>query len=375
MEIPLQQNTKINGRDKVRLFLLLLVILLLPLYLLPSGMPQVSHWLLALFAVLSFFCTKGTIQDRAVLLWLWGFTLYGILVNITCSVVFDSYDFLMSSIYLLFNAISFTLISSFLCQIFSNQVVRNLLIIALLFSLLMYVIFYFVGIGRYNFKPRYNGFFNDPNQMAFWSLCVFSAIAVFSRSKVFLVVAFLSTLIIVLASMSRSALVGIFPIILGVFFKVVYKLNFKVIIFILLGLIVAAFFIDWEQVYDVFNLEYLFDRVQGTNTSDQLDVRGYNLPKKYPEYLLFGSGQGSLERFSRVDEIHSTWVGVLFYYGVVGLVLFAGYLWSFFKNLKFYDVLIALGPLFYSFSTYGLRTPSFFIFLAFIFASESIRKK
>jgi hypothetical protein len=58
---------------------------------------------------------------------------------------------------------------------------------------------------------------------------------------------------------------------------------------------------------------------------DTLATRGYDRIVNYPEYLLFGAGEGAYERF-RSDlygsEIHSSYGTLLFCYGIPGTALF-----------------------------------------------------
>jgi hypothetical protein len=100
----------------------------------------------------------------------------------------------------------------------------------------------------------------------------------------------------------------------------------------------------------------------------QLLARGYMRVVQYPQYLLYGAGQGKDERFGEVGgyayEIHSSSVAVLFYYGVLGFMLFAVFLWKLFsikKNLLFLTPLLVYGLF-----TYGLRSPYFWLALGFL---------
>jgi hypothetical protein len=100
----------------------------------------------------------------------------------------------------------------------------------------------------------------------------------------------------------------------------------------------------------------------------QLLARGYMRVIDHPQYLFYGAGQGRDERFGEIDgevyEIHSSPVAVLFYYGFLGLVLFAAFLWRLFSakwNLLFLSPLLVYGLF-----TYGLRAPYFWVALGFL---------
>lgn len=100
----------------------------------------------------------------------------------------------------------------------------------------------------------------------------------------------------------------------------------------------------------------------------QLLARGYMRVVQYPQYLLYGAGQGKDDRFGGLNgdyyEIHSSPVAVLFYYGIVGFLLFAAFLWKLFSskiNLLFLSPLLVYGLF-----TYGLRSPYFWLALGFL---------
>ena len=237
------------------------------------------------------------------------------------------------------------------------------------FGILILAAMGILGIGRYIFFPRYNAFFNDPNQMAFWSLCVLAIILFCKDIKTQLkLVAFLCTFVIITLSASRSGLLGLFTLIFGLIFQFIVRKGknsgIKSLVSICLLIIVFSFigFMAINEYKE--SVSFLFNRLNEVDFGEQSDIRGYGRILQYPEYTILGAGQGADLRFSVTGlEIHSTWAGLLFYYGAPGILLFLYIVYSIFVRLKFPEKFIFLGPLFYSFSTYGLRTPIFWIFL------------
>lgn len=69
--------------------------------------------------------------------------------------------------------------------------------------------------------------------------------------------------------------------------------------------------------------KYTVNRFNEKGLDDTFAGRGYDRICKYPEYLLFGAGEGAHYRFAEkslfLGEIHSSWAGVLFYYGIIDL--------------------------------------------------------
>lgn len=241
--------------------------------------------------------------------------------------------------------------------------------VAIFIGILVLAVFSLAGLGRYDFFPRYNGFFNDPNQMAFWVICLLSVfILASSKNNSKLIILFLSGLsvYIVTASLSRSALVGLFFVVIGIYLKVQgfgSSKDFKKAMltgFLSLCCIIAAIL---YSDFDFSNLD-IVERMLNTRFDEQADIRGYYRAIQFPEYLFLGAGQGLDFRFNSIHEIHSSWMALFFYYGFVGAVLFLLLLSKIFFRLDIADKFIFLGPLFYGFSTYGLRTPVFWLFLA-----------
>jgi hypothetical protein len=105
-------------------------------------------------------------------------------------------------------------------------------------------------------------------------------------------------------------------------------------------------------------------RFSEINVDDDLDERGWYRLIEYPDFLLFGAGQGQHFRFNSDVEIHSTWAGIFFYYGLIGFILFFFPFFLMIKNLKMGSKLIVLAPLVYSLSTFSARTPIFWFFIA-----------
>ena len=239
---------------------------------------------------------------------------------------------------------------------------------ALPICLIVLFVLSFFKIGRFDFFPRYNAFFNDPNQMSFWALCVaasfFLLSSIFRINIIYVATAFVMLAFIILSSASRSALVGIIPMLLGLI--ILNKDYFKTVSTRFLGILFAFILLSYF-IYSISGMEqtqYLMDRFVTTDTDLQLSDRGYDRFSDYYQYLIFGAGQGADFRFNSTHEIHSTWAGILFYYGFIGFSLFLFFISKIFFSLSLAEKLIFLSPLFYSFSTFGARTPIFWVFIA-----------
>lgn len=325
-------------------------------YIFDSGLPQPSHFLLIVL-IFYFILFKSKIKVNLTSNILLIFLSYVTFVNVLWCIFSDSFTYITSLIFWIFNFLTFFAITNSFKVKFS--IFQNIILISFLIILICWIL----GVGRYNFNPRYNFFFNDPNQLAFWVLCSLS-IYLLKPNKMSILAISLGFLI-VMSSMSRSAILGLIFILIGYTFFYKFEYDLKKIltkIFVMSFLFLSIFMII-KTNQDEF--KYILDRFVETDVEDQADIRGYTALLKYPEYLLFGGGQGEYYRFSSTNhEIHSTWAGLLFYYGIIGFLIFIFFLWSIWKKLSFYEKIIFLAPLIYGFSTYGLRTSIFWFFIS-----------
>lgn len=337
-------------------------------YIFASGLPQPSHMVFAviiLFTVLGFFIKGFDKKYGGFYKYIFLFLGYSTLVNLIWSIIEQDPEFLLATVYWFFG--TGLLISC--VKYLSSESHIEVFKVAIFIGILILAVFSAVGIGRYDFFPRYNGFFNDPNQMAFWVICLFSFfILISSRSNSKLIILVLSGLsvYIVMASLSRSALVGLFFVIIGIYLKVQGFGSSKDFKKAMLTGFLSLCFIIGIVLYSDFDFSSLdiVERILNTRFDEQADIRGYYRAIQFPEYLFLGAGQGLDFRFNSPHEIHSSWMALFFYYGFVGSVLFLLFLSKIFFRLDIAEKFIFLGPLFYGFSTYGLRTPVFWLFLA-----------
>lgn len=337
-------------------------------YIFKSGVPQPAHLVIIALFFYYFYYSKQiviNIFSYNYVAPIGFFVLYAILINTIFGSINLDFSFVFSSVYFLFGLL--TLVATFFSLVKDSNNVKPIMF-SLYAGLLLLFIFSFLKVGRFDFFPRFNAFFNDPNQMAFWALCVSSSFfllsSVYKTNVILVASSFVMLVFIILSSASRSALVGIIPVLLGL--VILNKDYFTSISAKIVGIFFAFTFISYF-IYSISGMEqtqYLMDRFVTTETDQQLSDRGYDRFSSYFEYLLFGAGQGADFRFNSTHEIHSTWAGVLFYYGFIGFSFFIYFLIKIFISLSLAEKLIFLSPLMYSFSTFGARTPIFWVFIA-----------
>lgn len=338
-------------------------------YVWDSGTPQPSH-IFVVFFILSFVLKRSVLDISSIKILLL-FTIYVIINNIVWFFINDfSQSYLDSIMYWVFN-FSFYL---FLINLGGNKdIFFKAVLNIIFFSYLLIFFLWFIGFGRYDYYPRFNGFFNDPNQMAFWILSTCSIYLCISKKNYSNIAVYLLTVFLILLTLSRSALLGIPFLTLALITKQKGSLSKKI------ALTAISFFTLLVIFYMTYK-EGFFDNIilrffEGVEEKDkQIGDRGFDLLLEFPEHLLFGAGQGGYDIYSSTGhEIHSTWLGILFYYGIFGLLLFLFFLYNIFKRLTFSEKMLFIAPMVYGFTTYSVRNTIFWFFIGIFFLAKKNR--
>ena len=356
-----------------------------PFYFFDSGTPQPSHIIMLIASVaIIFINNKYCVSILKSNMSLITFLAVVFSVNFFYFFEYRNIIFIINSIYWLYGSIIFL---SVLC-VFDNKWLaswtKKLIILQLCFILISYL----VGWGAYDYWPRYQYFFNGPNQLGLFALSTLIIYLVLSRGKIttgFLAAYFLGGCAIVMTG-SRGCFLALIPLVL--LMSYLEERNFKKqFILISVSIFIFLFFYFLKLPWYKPNFESFTSDDVGTNTFSrfsvlciycdsiqlnlveyQLQARGFFRLLDFPQYLLFGSGQGMHERFCNLEEqcyeIHSSILGVLFYYGLPGLAFF---LMAVYNAFKYKINILLLLPLFvYGLFTYGLRSPYFFLTLGFV---------
>ena len=334
-------------------------------YIFSSGGIQPAHIPLLLIMGFSFFKVRQiTLSQNQTLKYLFIFLIYIMFTNISWSLIEQDVTFISSLVYWFFGFI--VLVSGVVD--FKNEKIIYFLRYSAFLGITTLLLAWLIGEGRYSFPPRYNGYFNDPNQMAFWVLCTFSIyFYLIPKDRKWLVfILLMFSAVLVFATISRSALLGLVFSTIGVFIRFqglgtksslsnrIFYIISSLIIFVLTFL-----YFSKSNAYIT-----LINRLLTSDFGSQAEIRGYTRIFEYPEYLFLGAGQGLDSRFESVHEIHSSWAALLFYYGIFGLSIFLIFLMKIFIKLDLAGKFVFVGPLVYGFSTYGLRSPIFWFFIA-----------
>lgn len=292
------------------------------------------------------------------------FLIYTIFVNLFWSL--SAEETMFSAIQQAFNLFVFIGFFSYF-RLASHKEARHAAI-GLTIIVSAFLILAMLGIGRYTFEPRYNAFFNDPNQMAYWLLCVLviaSNLDLYNRNNSYkrdFISWFGGLLTSMFYAKSRSGMIGF----LVYFIKFI---NVKVCLFVLVPLMILFMAVFFEY----FQLIMQSLRLSSLAIDYEIEQRGILVPFDYPQYLLFGSGHGNFERFDLPHEVHSSLSGAFLYYGIPATLIFVFAI--FFSKIPIRSKISFLALLAYGISTYGFRTPIFWISVASILNSGFVMHK
>ena len=205
------------------------------------------------------------------------------------------------------------------------------------------------------FAPSAGGreilFFNNPNQLGYWAVIsgsLFFLLA--SRLRVPLLVQLLggaAVAYLAALSLSKAAIVSV-----GVMLALVFLRRPRHAVIAACAVCVVMF-----VAADSALVESVMDRISniGEQQDDNLTGRGYDRIWKWPEYLVFGAGEGALWRFYTKLEVHSTFGTLLFSYGIPGFGLFCLLVYRIFQQGGLAS-LVALAPAFlFGLTHQGLR--------------------
>jgi hypothetical protein len=352
-------------------------------YVFPSGYPQPGHVLLSLLVVSvlwKFKSVKFGPTEKILL----GFLVYVVLINALFFWIHSSMEFLISAVYWIFGVLLLlTLRQIFLTDSRLALSIPIALILVTSISLFLSVL----GNSDFFWGKRLIGTFNDPNQMSYWLLCSLVGTALASNLTKWInpntvLPLFMPIFFLAFLAGSRSASLGLtvaFGALVGWLFSTARNRPNRLIgsekqAGVAVLALVTALVLFMLVLYGVNDavevaVDDLLNRVRKIDIYWHLDIRGYTRLTEFPQFLLFGAGQGLDGRFHEgLYEIHSSFMGVLFYYGIFGFLLFFGFVYSLVKDrLSGWQLLIFSAPFVYGLFTFGLRTPIFWIMLSVLY--------
>jgi hypothetical protein len=345
-------------------------LVMIPFYIFPSGLPQPSDVLAVLLVPAAIIGWNGR-MNRALtstIRPLLAFTLWVTAVNYGWAIVTGNFDFLKSymifPIYYLFNVAVF--VSALIVyQRFGDIVLRLTLHVVSAVVLFQVGASFVSGVGIY----RGSVFFNSPNQLGFYALLAATAITLLHRrcgtGLLRASVALTGCAYLAALSASRAALGGIAVL----FFLLVFS-NPRVIVVASIAA-VGLLTIGGPVSNALDNVQARVSQDRHPNTSF-VEERGYDRLWEHKEYLLFGAGEGDVQRFrdtpTSPGEVHSSFATVLFSYGVIGMLAFLLFIRRILKGASLRLAIMLLPMLAYTLAHNGLRFTMLWMTLALFVA-------
>jgi len=342
-----------------------LSLLLTPVHVVRSGMPQPGDWLIVLLVPLALIGWRGSLEKRhsrmlRALMW---FTLWVFAVNYAWALILwkwnDPKNFILHPFFYFFNA------AVFLCSLILARRRRELFLRITVDAVFITIVVLLVASFVYHNDYRGQVFFDSPNQLGYYALLSACLFAMTQRplgmSRVRVAVAITCCAYLAVLSASRAAVAGISVLLLMLVFsnpRTIIIASLAAIGIVSIGGPVAkAIEVSQERVEHGQDARLSFS-----------EERGYDRIWKNPEFLITGAGEGAYERFvgpgEHRRELHSSFGTIVFGYGVVGVVLFLIFAIRAVRGAPLRLAVMLVPALIFTVAHQGLRFTMFWVVLA-----------
>ena len=379
-----QESDKLN----ISHWLFLLFWLLKPFYLWESGSIQVSDFVFLMSFAAWLVINRGNILIEGHNLYFFLFITFTLVINIAYLYILKDLSYLVSTFYYVYNFLVILIFSDFK----HNKTFLKALLWASAFNLFVQLAILTLGLGSYFWGDfRFMGSFNDPNQFSFSMFTSFLIVYILSQyfynqenhsRFTTVLVAFALAFYFVVQGSSTGMLLGfiVFVLMMVVSFINLEKtpafvfLKFSGILLIAcIILIVAAMGFSGPSLeaspdsssFLFFRMTQKLDILSGGGFEALLKDRGMDKIISYPFYLIFGAGEGSfIERFPEsVYEVHSTFPGILFYYGIIPFIILCAWIWHHVKSIHLMLLPVYFALLMESLTLANQRQPAFWMII------------
>lgn len=334
-----------------------------PFYVAPNGLPQPGDALIFLLVPAALVGWNGRLprslsSSLRPLMW---FIAWVFIINYGWALVLWKWgnfkDYIAYPIFYSFNALVF-LSALVIYQRFGDTFLR-LTTYTVLGTVMFQVVASFFFSRMHGFRDSL--FFNSPNQLGYYALLAASVIVLTQRRLKFGLLksaagvtgcAYLGLL-----STSRAALAGIAILMFLLLFsnpRVIILASLAAIGLMTLGGPVTRAIDDAQK------------RGLAARDSGFAEERGYDRLWKFKEYTLLGAGEGDHRRFDtrkEAREIHSSVAGVLFSYGIIGVILFTLFITRLVRGSELRLALMLVPTFVYTIAHQGLRFTMLWVLL------------
>lgn len=318
-------------RGDYRLLMWSFVVLGFPFYIFESGLPQPADMVGLLLLPILLKDWNGRLPPAMVrpLKSLLIFMTYVVIVNVAWSLILFTFStnakdgFLMAPSFYIFNGMMF-LTFQLMYQRY-GEFILWLTVRLVLASALIQVAISFVIRGA---SGRGTVMFNNPNQLGYFALCSACVILLGQKrlklTTIQVTIGLAACSYLALLSASKAALASIGALGIVVMISRVRTIALVAVVF---G---ALIFTDNPFSAAIDKAQ---DRIEKDQSYGLLEERGYDRIAAFPEYTIVGAGEGAYRRFKDVSmigshELHSSMATLFFCYGIVGVTLFAIFMWG-----------------------------------------------
>ena len=377
MKYDIDINNEKTLSGKIILFLFCLYFILKPFYFWTSGLPQVSDAILLIMTVLYLFKDRFIIsfskKSKIFICTSLVFVLYVIFINTIWSLILNgNLEVFTASAFYIYNFVVSLMVLMLYYEyqdVFYKYMYKSILI-----SIFMQLVIYLASGGFDG--TRSLGFFNNPNQLGYHNLLMLAFLIMISQRKKLktglYLTSVLSTLILCFSSLSKAAIIAYAGMLFYYsFIKMMAKtFDKKAFIYMLIATLIisAAYYFNREVIASNQLYISVMNGVStiGMDRDDNLAGRGYYRLIHYPQYLIFGAGEGEYLRFKYYIEFHSTLGNILMSYGIIGLFLYLASIIFAIKNNGWKDTYIIFFIFLYGLTHNGIRNTLLWILVASI---------
>lgn len=359
-------------------------------YLFPSGSLGIGDLLLASSCVcvcVEKYKTKSKFNFSKWDCWGLVFLLAVLVINSVYGFFYKQPVFFKYTLFWLYNGLAVICFRELI-----NERFLRLLTWMLKVNILLQCVIYVMGWGRdfveYWGGVRYMGTFNDPNQFAFYMFAAMLLIYLYSccfKDYSFPLFYFLAVWMVVV-SKSTGVFVGFVVFTFGIGILSIYKLyvskRIAKIWWWIAGVLFAGgsimlcylllpsgdFTIQNSDFSIISRIQEKLLKLSETGIIGFLYDRGAEKLVLYPQYLLYGAGEGYYERFTRtsfVNEIHSSLISIWFCYGIVPTVCLLVWLKPFLIRMDKWMLVAVIALLAESMLLVNYRQPFFWMILMY----------
>ena len=367
--------------DRLLLKIYGLYFILFPFYLWRSGLPQIADIVMVMIIVLYLYRTRATLRrpihlkliTRIAVI----FFLHITLINTTWMLLLNTTEsFWLPTFFYLYNISVFLITISLYCD-YREQLLATILK-SIVVSLVVQLSTYLFGGGFAGDRMVLG--FNNPNQLGYYSLITAGIILLTSkRIKIniwWFLVGLFASLILCLASLSKASIVS-YAFMLGAHIawthpdKIFKRRLIALVVILGVSLVLIYTYTDYLANNHLINAVIRRMDSIGKDSDDSLEGRGYDRIWKYPQYWIFGAGEGGYIRFDQNMEFHSTLGNIQVSYGIIGLTLFLALLFLVIKVDEYQSIYIVAAMLLYGLTHNGIRNSMFWILLVLVSVRDS----